>query len=91
MTSAILICILLIIVYFLPSIIANNKRHNILIFLFNLFFGITGIGWLAALIWALCEPSQTDLAKMNAIYKYVKEQKKQQEKEQQNKNIAQKK
>ena len=83
--------ILLIIFYFLPSIIANNKRHNLLIFLFNLFFGITGIGWVAALIWALCEPSQAELAKVDAIYKYVKEQQKQQKKELQNKNACENK
>ena len=91
MTSTILIIILLIIFYFLPSIIANNKRHNVLIFFFNLFFGITGIGWVAALIWALCEPSQAELAKVDAIYKYVKEQQKQQKKELQNKNACENK
>lgn len=41
--------------YFLPSIIAYiRKKKNILpIFLLNLFFGMTFIGWVGALIWSL--------------------------------------
>ena len=75
MTTIILLLILGLLIYFLPAFIASDKRHGGLIFLFNLFFGITGIGWLAALIWALCEPSKADLEKIDKIYQYVKEQK----------------
>lgn len=41
--------------YFLPSIIAlaRNKRDLLAIFLVNLFFGVTVIGWIVALIWAV--------------------------------------
>lgn len=41
--------------YFLPSFIAIvRKKKNVLpIFLLNLFFGMTFIGWLGAFIWAL--------------------------------------
>jgi hypothetical protein len=39
--------------YFLPTIIAANRGHNITgILLLNLFFGWTGIGWLAMMLWA---------------------------------------
>ena len=40
--------------YFLPSIIAlaHSKRNTLAIFLLNLFFGWTFIGWIVALIWA---------------------------------------
>jgi len=40
--------------YFLPSIIAfaKNKRDLLVIFLLNLFLGITVIGWVVALVWA---------------------------------------
>lgn len=41
--------------YFLPSIIAciRKKKNIIPIFLLNIFFGMTFIGWVGALIWAL--------------------------------------
>jgi hypothetical protein len=38
--------------YFLPAIIAHNKRDFTAILLVNLFFGWTVIGWIVALIWA---------------------------------------
>lgn len=40
---------------FAPTIVANEKMHKQtnLIFLVNLVFGFTIIGWIAALIWAL--------------------------------------
>ena len=40
--------------YFLPAIIAKRRGHHnsVAIFLTNLFFGWTFIGWVAALIWA---------------------------------------
>ena len=43
--------------YFVPSVIANkNKhRHTIIIFVINLFFGWSIIGWIAMLIWALSD------------------------------------
>lgn len=41
--------------YFLPAIIAARKKHPnwIAIFLCNLFFGVTYVGWLICLIWAI--------------------------------------
>jgi len=44
-----LVCVLL---YFLPSIIAHRKQAFLGVFLVNLLLGWTGIGWIAALIWA---------------------------------------
>lgn len=43
--------------YFLPTRIADGKMHKQtnIIFLVNLLFGITFIGWVAALIWALID------------------------------------
>jgi heme/copper-type cytochrome/quinol oxidase subunit 3 len=45
------------IIYFIPSIIANNRNHrqSTAIFLLNLLLGWTFIGWVAALIWAVIE------------------------------------
>ena len=43
------------VLYFLPTIIvlARGRKDGCGIFLVNLIFGLTGIGWLIALIWAL--------------------------------------
>lgn len=44
-------------IYFLPTTIADNKRHKntAAILVVNLFFGYTIIGWVIALVWALTE------------------------------------
>jgi Superinfection immunity protein len=44
--------------YFLPTICANIRNHSHFgaIFCINLFLGWTLLGWLAAMIWAVCEP-----------------------------------
>ncbi len=41
--------------YFLPSVIAFIRAHKDkwIIFIINLFFGITGIVWFIAFIWAI--------------------------------------
>jgi len=41
--------------YFLPTIIAVLRHHRnaLAVFLVNLFFGWTGIGWIIALIWSV--------------------------------------
>ena len=41
-----------VLLYFLPAIIARNKPDAGAIFLVNLFFGWTIIGWFIALLWA---------------------------------------
>ncbi|MFZ0635798.1 MAG: superinfection immunity protein [Candidatus Acidiferrales bacterium] len=48
MTFLFLACLM----YFLPAIVGRNKRDAGLIFLVNLFFGWTVVGWIVALIWA---------------------------------------
>jgi len=41
-------------IYFLPTLIAAHRGHCVTgILLLNLFFGWTGIGWMAMLIWAV--------------------------------------
>lgn len=47
-------CSILILLYFLPTILAARNGHQITGFLLlNLFFGWTGIVWFALLLWAL--------------------------------------
>jgi hypothetical protein len=49
------VALLALLVYFMPTFIAHRRAHprKIPILLVNLFLGWTGIGWIAALIWAL--------------------------------------
>jgi len=44
-------------IYFLPSIIAvgRDKKNATAIVVLNLIFGLSGIGYIIALIWSLCE------------------------------------
>jgi hypothetical protein len=41
--------------YFLPAIIAHNKRNAGAIFVLNLLTGWTVVGWIIALVWALSD------------------------------------
>jgi hypothetical protein len=43
---------LLVVLYFLPTILGHNKRDSAGIFIVNLLFGWTIIGWFIALLWA---------------------------------------
>ena len=54
------IVIVIIFVYFLPSIIASSRGHHnsTALFFANLFFGWTFIGWVVCLIWALTNKSE---------------------------------
>lgn len=42
--------------YFLPSAIGRGKENGRAIFLLNLFTGWSGVGWIAAFIWAAVSP-----------------------------------
>jgi len=44
--------------YFLPSIIGRKKRNNVAIFVVNFLLGWTVVGWFAVLIWALVTDAQ---------------------------------
>jgi len=48
-------------VYFIPTIAAHGKENSSGIALLNLFLGWTFLGWVGALIWAACaKPTHTD-------------------------------
>ena len=51
--------LLLVVLYFLPSILGHDKRDGAGIFLLNLFLGWTVIGWVVAMIWACNSPRAT--------------------------------
>jgi hypothetical protein len=50
--------------YFLPAIIAAKRetKHEGMIFLINIVFGWTVLGWIAALIWAIVETPEEPIA-----------------------------
>lgn len=58
-----------VIIYFIPSMAGNEKKHSAGIFCLNLFLGWTLIGWVIALVWAVSDekasaavPAQKTLA-----------------------------
>jgi Superinfection immunity protein len=53
----IILLILVVYIYLLPTFIAweRHKRQLGVIFVINLFFGFTGIGWVGVLIWAVAK------------------------------------
>jgi len=51
--SELLIIIIGLAIYFLPSIIGRKHRNFSSILLLNLFLGSTFIGWIVAIIWAV--------------------------------------
>jgi hypothetical protein len=54
------VCLVFVAMYFVPALVAvlQHHPHGIGIFLVNLVFGWTVIGWLGCLAWALIRPSQ---------------------------------
>ncbi|MFT8736379.1 MAG: superinfection immunity protein [Zymomonas mobilis] len=46
--------IILLAIYFIPTLVANSRNHKntMSIFLLNLFLGWTFLGWVAALVWS---------------------------------------
>jgi hypothetical protein len=65
----VLLAIIGLAVYFLPSIIADRRRHHnrVPIILVNLFFGWTAIGWIAAFIWAFTSPAPNQVVVVQQI------------------------
>jgi uncharacterized membrane protein len=45
--------ILILAIYFLPSIIGSKHRNSTSIFILNLLLGWTLLGWIVAIIWAV--------------------------------------
>ena len=60
---------ILALLYFLPTILASNRGHDVApILLLNLFFGWTVIGWWALLLWALLSPPAYRVYPMPVAY-----------------------
>ena len=54
MIMELILILIVIAIYFLPSIIANSRQHknSMAIFVTNLFLGWTFLGWVVSLVWA---------------------------------------
>jgi hypothetical protein len=48
----VVILIIILIIYFIPSFVGKDKKNASAIFILNLFLGWTLLGWVVALIWA---------------------------------------
>ena len=61
MDSAILIiAIISLVIYFLPALIAADKRNSGMILLLNIFLGWTGLVWLLLIVWACTSQTKSD-------------------------------
>ncbi len=50
--SELIVGIIFLFLYFLPSIVVGKKRNATAVFVLNLLLGWTVIGWIVALVWA---------------------------------------
>lgn len=51
-----IVAIVFVFLYFLPSFLSINRKYKEGIMLLNLLLGWTFLGWVGALIWAVCSP-----------------------------------
>jgi len=59
--AVLLILALILVVYFLPTLIAGTGHpHRFAIFLINLFFGWTLVIWVGCIVWAVVQRGQRD-------------------------------
>jgi hypothetical protein len=56
---AITLTIVVLLIYFPPSLAARKKQNANAIFMLNLLLGWTLLGWVAALVWALTNEEKT--------------------------------
>ena len=48
-----IVCVVFLVVYFMPSIIGRKKRNRAVIFVLNLLLGWTFAGWVVLLVWSM--------------------------------------
>jgi hypothetical protein len=58
-TSGIVLLVLGLALYFIPTIVGWKTKYSSGILLLNLFLGWTVLGWLGALIWAISSPKES--------------------------------
>lgn len=57
-TTELIIVVLILLLYFLPALIARNKEHFSGILLVNIFLGWTFLGWIGAMVWAVSDANK---------------------------------
>ena len=59
-TSAIIILIIVLFMYFVPAIVAHHRKHSkaTAIRILNILTGWTFVGWIAAAVWAYTEDNR---------------------------------
>ena len=62
-----LVMLIFLFVYFIPTIVAYSRNHRnaLAIFILNLFLGYTLVGWVVALIWAVYNYEVKKIVKKN--------------------------
>ena len=63
--SILIIIVVSLFLYFLPTVIGWRKRNATAIFVLNLFLGWTFIGWIVALVWACTQDSRPTVINNN--------------------------
>lgn len=58
------------VIYFIPCFVARNNRNASTVFLVNLFFGWTLLGWVIALILAFSDSKPTVVVQNEKVSKY---------------------
>ena len=56
--GAVILVVIVLALYFIPSFVAYGKKNALAIFILNFFLGFTFVGWVGALVWAICTPSK---------------------------------
>ena len=58
--GGLIVLVILLAIYFLPTIVASNRGHQSAgaIFFLNLLLGWTLLGWVVAFVWSFTNPSQ---------------------------------
>jgi hypothetical protein len=59
-SATLIIVILSLVIYFLPALIAADKRNSGVILLLNIFLGWTGLAWLLLIVWACTSQTTAD-------------------------------
>jgi hypothetical protein len=55
----VILIIIGLIIYFIPTMVGWNTKYAAGIFILNIFLGWTLIGWVGALIWAVSAPKES--------------------------------
>lgn len=68
----------IVLLYFLPAITGRRKRNAEAIFVLNLLLGWTGLGWVAAMVWAVTVDDRESPQKVVVIQQPTRDQMRQQ-------------